>query len=208
MKQKSKVLKFFTNIYVKNIFLMIVVLFVIILLTLFSLNLYTHHNEYSVVPSLKGLQIGEASKLLTSQGLTYEVVDSIYSPDGVAGAIIDQVPKENSKVKGGRSVYLTVQSKTVQQVAIPALQDYSQRQAEAQLKALGFNKIAIEEVSSPYKELVISVSYNGRELKAGEKIPKGSPLKLVVGAGDSSLDGDSINTTVTTNPDVDNSFFE
>lgn len=207
MKQKNKVLKFITSIYVKNILLMAIILFALIALLLFILNIYTQHNESSTVPPLKGLQLEEATKILRSADLTCQVVDSIYIADGVPGAIIDQVPKENSKVKRGRSVYLTVQAKTIQEIAIPALQDYSQRQAEAQLKALGFDKITVEEVISPYKGLVISISYNGKILTAGEKVPKGSPLKMVVGAGGESLDGDSVEIE-TTETEVDNSFFE
>lgn len=51
------------------------------------------------VPKLAGLQVEEANAILKSKGLHIEIIDSIYQKDAVPGAIIEQVPEENSKVK-------------------------------------------------------------------------------------------------------------
>lgn len=194
--------KIITNIYVKNILLMAVVFFVIIIAVLFWLNSYTRHNQSITVPSLKGLQVEDAAAIIKSSNLNYEVVDSIYEKRGVPGSILEQVPEENAKIKEDRTVYLIVQAKAEQLVSIPDLADYSQRQAEALLNALGFTNLQIEPVPSAYRGLVVSVEYKGVAVTAGQKIPKGSMLRLKVGDGLTS-ETDSINTSNTNNIDPD-----
>lgn len=180
---KFSLKKIIGNIYIKNFFLIIIVFIAVILGVLYWLDAYTRHNQSITVPSLKGLQIEEAAAILRSSSLGYEVVDSIFEKRGVPGAVLEQIPKENSEVKEGRTIYLTVQAKAEQLVSIPDLTDYSQRQAEALLNALGFTNIKIEEVSSEYRGLVVSVEYKGTPLSTGQKIPKGSVLRMKVGDG-------------------------
>ncbi|MFR9166084.1 MAG: PASTA domain-containing protein [Dysgonomonas sp.] len=181
---------------------MAVVFFVIIIAVLFWLNSYTRHNQSITVPSLKGLQVEDAAAIIKSSNLNYEVVDSIYEKRGVPGSILEQVPEENAKIKEDRTVYLIVQAKAEQLVSIPDLADYSQRQAEALLNALGFTNLQIEPVPSAYRGLVVSVEYKGVAVTAGQKIPKGSMLRLKVGDGLTS-ETDSINTSNTNNIDPD-----
>lgn len=206
MDKKNKILRFFKNVYVKNILMMIAIFLILVAIVLVILNFYTRHDESVVVPTVKGLQVEDAKGLLSRADLKFEVIDSVYQTGGVPGAIKEQIPKEDSKVKKGRTIYLIVQAKSVQMVAIPDLKDYSRRQAEGQLNSLGFTNIAIEEVSSPYKGLVISISYKGKIVTPGQKIPKGSALKMVVGAGGEEVEDsiDEVNTEV----NIDNTFFE
>ncbi len=203
MDKKNVVSRFISNIYVKNILLMIIVSCVLVAIVLFILNVYTRHNESVDVPAVKGLQIEEARGILNSASLECEVVDSIFVTGGIPGAVIEQTPKEASKVKEGRTVFLTIQAKGVQMVAIPELKDYSRRQAEAQLNSLGFNKIVIDEVPSAYAGIVISISYKGKELSPNQKVPKGATLRMTVGAGgESGLDSIPEQET-----NIDESFF-
>lgn len=206
-KKENTLKKILTNIYVRNILMMIAVVVVLIAVVLLFLNIYTRHNESVVVPQVTGLQIEEAGSILNSSDLKYEIIDSIFRSGGVPGAIIDQVPKEKVNVKFGRTIYLIIQAKTEQMVEVPELRDYSQRQAEAQLNSLGFTKILIQYVPSAYTGLVVSVSYKGKVLQPGQKIPKGSTLTMTVGGGGESLEGDSIEETPATNADVEKSFF-
>ena len=171
---------FFGNNILKNLAMIIITGGLLVILTLVFLHLYTRHGQNIVVPKLMGLQINEANTILNAKGLHIEIVDSIYSRDGVPGAILDQSPKANNKVKEGRSIYVTVYSKTPQQIVVPGLEDYSTRQALALLNSLGFTQISIEEVPSEYSGLVMAVEYHGRRLAPDEKIPAGSPLNLVV----------------------------
>jgi beta-lactam-binding protein with PASTA domain len=59
----------------------------------------------------------------------------------------------------------------------------SRREAEAQLRSLGFRLTEDEEVEDEPKGLVVGIKQNGRRLTAEQRISKGMPLTLCVGAG-------------------------
>lgn len=207
MKKENIILRLLKNIYVKNILMMIGAFVGLVIIVLFLLNFYTKHNESITVPTVKGLQVQDAAGILESSDLRYEISDSIFQAEGAPGSIIEQIPKEQSKVKKGRTVFLVIKAKGVQLVSVPELKDYSRRQAEAQLASLGFNKVTIQEVPAAYKGLVISISYREKQLTPNQKIPKGSPLVMTVGAGGDISEGDSISEQ-SDSQDIEKSFFE
>lgn len=207
MKKENIISRLLKNIYVKNVLMMIGAFVGLVIIVLFLLNFYTKHNESITVPTVKGLQVQEAAGILESSDLRYEISDSIFQAEGAPGSIIEQIPKEQSKVKKGRTVFLVIKAKGVQLVSVPELKDYSRRQAEAQLASLGFNKVTIQEVPAAYKGLVISISYRGKQLTPNQKIPKGSPLVMTVGAGGDISEGDSISEQ-SDSQDIEKSFFE
>lgn len=202
-KKKNIVLRILTNTYFKNILLMVVIFAALIAGVLFALNIYTKHSESVSVPTVKGLQIEDAVGILRAADLRYEVIDSTYHEGVVPGAIVEQIPSAKSNVKRGRAIYLKVQAKGQQMVAVPSLKDYTRRQAEAQLKTLGFNKVIIVEEPSQYKGIVLSLTYKGKEVTPNQKIPKGAALKMTVGAGGE----DSVDSTGESIPDLDKSFY-
>ena len=126
--------------------------------------------------------------------------------------VLTALPAGGSKVKSGRTVYLTVNADSAPKVAIPDIMDNSSlRQAEAKLRALGF-KITEPEYISGEKDWVYSIKYRGRDLKAGEKIPHEAVLTLTVGNGNETMPEDSalVNESGTANDDkpvVDESWF-
>lgn len=183
MTTKQSLKNIFENSIIKNLLLIILAGILLIFLTLFLLSVYTRHGQNVIVPKLHGLQVPEAKTILKSKGLHAEVVDSIYKRGAIPGAIIDQTPKPDNKVKEGRAIYVTIYAKSPQKVAIPALVDYSSRQAIALLNSLGFTDLAIEEVPAQYSGLVMAVEYKGKILIPNEEVPSGSALKLVVGSG-------------------------
>ncbi len=184
MNKKQVKKSIFSNSIIKNLLLIIVSGVVLVVLTLMFLHFYTRHGQYVVVPRLEGLQIEEANTILDAQGLQIEVIDSIYRSEAVPGAIIDQTPKAENRVKEGRSIYVSIYSKSPQQVAIPGLEDYSIRQATALLNSLGFTNLTIEEAPSEYSGLVMSVESRGRRLTPDELVPAGTPLKLIVSSSE------------------------
>ncbi|MDD2298387.1 MAG: PASTA domain-containing protein [Fermentimonas sp.] len=184
MSKKKVDTPIFGNSILKNISVMVITGIILVVIVLLLLNLYTRHGQNVVVPRLEGLQIEEANIILKAKGLHAEIVDSVYLRDAVPGAILDQTPKSDNKVKEGRSIYVTVYSKNPQQIAVPGLVDYSTRQAVALLNSLGFTQLSIEEVASEYSGLVMAVEYHGRALLPDEKIPAGSPLNLKVSSSE------------------------
>ncbi len=174
----------FGNSIIKNLLIIIGGGALIIVLLFLFAHVYTRHNQNIEVPSLSTLQVEEAKSILKSKGLKLEVLDSIYRKGAVPGSVIDQNPDAKSNVKRGRSVYVTIYSRMPQQIAIPGLNDFSLRQAQALLISMGFTQLTIEETPSEYAGLVLSVVYRGKTLRPDEKVPAGSPLKLIVGSGE------------------------
>lgn len=200
MNSKKNQKNIFGNKILLNILLIIGAGLAFLILLFLFLNVYTRHGQNVIVPDLHELQVNEARTLLKSKGLKIEVIDSIYRKEAVPGSIIEQTPKAKNKVKEGRAIYLIIYAQNPQQIAVPGLVDYSERQAIALLNSLGFDDIIIEEVPSQYQGLVISVEYRGKRLNAEEKIPAGSPLKLVVGSG-AAIDSLSMNQEYIVSPE-------
>ena len=161
----------------------VLVLCFIIFLVLQGLDSYTLHNKAIVVPDVKGLLIEEASIFLRNSGLRYEVVDSVYSKEVKPGAIQEMIPPIGSKVKKGRTIYITLNAKNAQSAAIPDVKNLSFRQGYALIKAQGFLSVETKYVSGPFKDLVIGVELNGKELSPGELVPLTAALILKVSNG-------------------------
>lgn len=175
-----------------NLAAMLAVVVAAPLLTLRWLDNYTLHGEAVVVPDVKGLPLAHAENEIFKQDLKSVVVDSNYVKDLPAGSILDQNPSGGAKVKEGRTVYLTINTGSVPKVSMPDIMDNSSlRQAEAKLRALGF-KVTEPVYISGEKDWVYSVTYKGRELHAGEKIPRESQVTLHVGNGNDTLPEDSL----------------
>ena len=164
-----------------NIAAAIVVGCVIVTVVLLSLKKFTLHGEEIEVPDLRGLYTEEAAIALKRSGLTYEVIDSVYMRDRLAGEIVEQVPAAGGKVKLGRKIYLTINAKAEKQVTVPDLTNFPMRQAKATLEASGFRVEKIEYRPSEYPGLVMDVKAGGRSVAAGERLRDGSSLVLVVG---------------------------
>ena len=195
-----------------NLIAMPIVVITVILGVLNWLDTYTHHGESIIVPNVNGLPLKHAENELSKKTLKIEVVDSNYVKGMPAGAILDQKPAGGSKVKKGRTIYLTINTEEAPKVAIPDIIDNSSfRQAEARLRALGF-KMTEPEFIEGEKDWIYGVKYNGKQLSTGEKIPREAVLTLCV--GDDKLNSDSLRTDslfLNTNKDnkaiVDESWF-
>ena len=167
-----------------NVLLMFVLLVGFPVLGLQFLVSYTHHGEKVEVIDVVGQNVYEAEMALSSLGLEAVVADSTYQRDMPAGVIVRQVPKAGNEIKSGRIVYLTKNLDHEPLVILPDLVgNCSRREAEAQLSSLGFKLTEDEEVEDEPKDLVVGIKQNGRRLTAEQRISKGLPLTLCVGAG-------------------------
>ena len=155
----------------------------LLLLSLFLVNIYTKHGKQQLVPEIRGLAIEEAIQTLKEHGLHAEIIDSMYVKTKTLGTIIEQNPAPHSIVKPGRQVYLIINSQSVRQVSFPHMRDISLRQAQAVARSIGFNIASIQYVTSEYRDLVLDVTYKGKSLTTGDKIPEDSSIVLVVGDG-------------------------
>lgn len=195
-----------------NLTAMVVVCVAAALGTLRWLDGYTRHGEAVVVPDVKGMNLRLAENELDKQSLKSIVIDSSYAKGMPPGSILEQNPSGGSKVKEGRTIYLTINADSAPKVAVPDIMDNSSlRQAEAKLRALGF-KLTEHEYINGEKDWVYNIKYRGRYLKAGEKIPHEAVLTLCVGDGNETMPEDSTITKVSgtiddDKPVVDESWF-
>ena len=171
-----------TNIIVRNLLLMCLTAGIVIWGVLLWLDSYTMHNQAIEVPDLKGLQEEAAATILSHRGLRCQVIDSVYSRTVAPGAVVEQIPGANQKVKENRIIFLTVNARNAQTVALPDVGETSLRQAIASLKSLGFVVDSIQYVTYEYRDLVVGVTYNGTTVSAGQRLPYGA--KIWVQAGD------------------------
>lgn len=166
-----------------NLFLIFFVTFFVVLILLGWLDNWTNHGHYVEIPQVKGLSYVEANKLLKNSGFGVELSDSIFDNKTPPGTVIEQNPKQGTKVKDGRTVYLTINAFSPKTVSIPSLTDVSLRQARSILEGLGIRNIIVKYIPSEYKDLVIGVKKDGMTLKPGTRIPVTEAIILEVGEG-------------------------
>ena len=165
-----------------NLIAMVIVLLVACYGTLYWLGTYTHHGESYIVPDVKDKTIAEANQLLEGHLIHGTIIDSTYIKGARAGIILEQTPTAGSRVKQGRTVYLTVTTNSVPLIALPDLIDNSSlRQAAAKLKSIGF-KLTEPELIAGEQDWVYGIKYKGKDLMSGDKIPHEALLTLCVGS--------------------------
>lgn len=176
-----------------NIVAMVVVGIGFIFGVLEWLDVYTRHGETVTVPNVREMTVEEAEKAFRQEGLVCVISDTRYVKNLAAGIVLDMKPNAGEKVKEGRTIYLTINTREVPLRAVPDVADNSSfRQAEAKLQSVGFKLTEVQLIPGE-KDWVYGVKYQDRELSAGEKVPVGTALTLIVGDGLGELSGDSLN---------------
>jgi beta-lactam-binding protein with PASTA domain len=149
------------------------------------LDISTHHNEKIEVPDLKKMSLTDVEITLEDLDLNFVVIDSAsYNPNYPKKSVIDQSPDAGDFVKEDRKIYLTLNPSNYRDVTVPDLYGKTKRQATSQLRAIGFrispNSIKVRDIA---ENVVRGLKFSGKNLKAGDKIPKNSLITLVVGDG-------------------------
>lgn len=143
----------------------------------------TNHGETITVPDLRGMKFDELEAFLSEHDLRFEFNDSAYSEDFPPYTVLQQYPKEGSKVKEHRKIYVTVNRLTPPTVPLPELVDRSRINAEVVLKSSELKRGHILLTPSPFLNLVKEMRYLGKPVQAGTRVPKGAVIDLVVGDG-------------------------
>jgi len=148
------------------------------------LPFYTHHGETVTVPDLSGYRFLEASQLLENTGLQYEVsVDSGFSADLPALAVLKQIPDASSQVKTGRRVYLTLNARNAPILKMPNLVNMPLKNVQEILSNIGLQRGDIVYMPDIGINVVLDQRYRGVSIKEGFEIPKGATIDLLVGDG-------------------------
>lgn len=168
---------------IKTLVQMVIVFFLLIAITLYGLKLYTRHGKAVLVPDVKAMALPDALRILDREGFRYDIIDSLFVDEAVPGTIVEQTPAGGSKVKEGRIVYLSINAYSPRMITCPKVADMSMRQALSTLESRGLTNIKVQEVPSEYPDLALGLQYRGETLEAGDKIPAGSTVTLLVGNG-------------------------
>lgn len=177
---------------IKNLIFIFITMIVLVAILLYWLNIYTQHGKSVTVPNVQRLSVQDAAPILAHNHLRYEIIDSIYVSGAAPGSILEQIPQEGLKVKEGRTIFLTINATSARKISIPDVKDMSLRQASALLIAQGFPEPDIQYVSSEYKDLVLGVSLNGKNMERGAKLSADTHLTLLVGDGYAVSPADSL----------------
>jgi eukaryotic-like serine/threonine-protein kinase len=172
-----------TRRFLKHLAYSILLFLVIAWITLTILKMYTRHDQVAVTPNYVGLSMDQVNELESSKEFDIVVVDSIYDYTKEPGSVISQDPLPGTKVKPGRAVYLSLVSFMPEQVSMPDLIDLSLRRAKALLQTYGLKLGRISVVADIAENAVLKVIVNGRTVKPGTSIRKGSVVDLVIGSG-------------------------
>ena len=179
----SLIKKLFSPIIWGNLLVMALTVVVLAIGVWVGLGVYTHHGEEIIVPDVEGKLFGDAEYTLAMLGLEAVVVDSTYNRAVPSGAVMIQLPKGGSKVKSGREIYLTINSRESPSVSFPDIADNcSMREAQDHLQQLGFRLGPMELVPGD-KDWVYGVKCRGRLVMTGERVPTDAMITLLVGSG-------------------------
>ena len=147
-----------------------------------SLSYITRHKDEKRVPALVGRDMNTVLQELHNAGFDVSV-DSTYDPERKPYVVVGQIPDSGSMVKDGRMLFITVKNTTPPTIPMPNLVSLSFRSAEMILKS---NKLSLGDTSSRpdiAKGAVLEQLYRGKKIKAGDMIPQGSAISLVLGDG-------------------------
>ena len=124
------------------------------------------------VPTVTGLSFEQASKKISDAGLKVARGEDVNHDTVPAGEVVSQRPAKGTLFRG-ETVTIVV-SKGPVMVEVPNVQSKPIKEAEATLKALGF-QVEVRRPLGTFFELVRDQSTPG-----GEKAPKGSTITLTV----------------------------
>lgn len=148
------------------------------------LPIATNHGESMTVPDLEGILLADLDEFLEERDLRYEVEpDSGYSPKYPPLAVLKQFPLAESKVKEGRKIYLTLNASQPPVVKIPSLIQRSLKNAQLELRSLGLLLGEIRYKPDFALNTILGQYYDGKKLREGDEIPKGSRIDFEVGDG-------------------------
>jgi beta-lactam-binding protein with PASTA domain len=143
----------------------------------------THHGESITVPDLKGMKVEELQPFLSKHDLRFEIDDSTYSEDFPPFSVLRQFPKEGSKVKEGRVIYVSVNRKSPPTMPLTDLTNISLTAADIILKSTQLRRGRVSYRPHPFLNLVLEMYYKGRPIQPGAQVQKGTTIDLVVGDG-------------------------
>lgn len=188
MDMKDFLGKFVSRYLLGHLLAMVLVVVLLCVGIMYGLSAYTHHGEGVEIPDLYGMNYTDAISLLSSKGIRVVSNDTGYNQRMEADCILLQMPGAGTKVKEGRTVYVTINSNSSPKIRIPdVIDNCSYREAQARLTAVGFSLLEPKVVDGE-RDWVYGIRAGNRNLQAGDAVSIETPLTLVIGRGNSEED--------------------
>lgn len=171
-----------TKTFRTNLLIAIGSIIALLIFIFYSLGFYTHHGEGMPVPKLKGLTVEKAFQLLESQGLRYQINDSIYLIDKAPGIVVEQDPDPNTNVKANRTIYLII-TRDAPNIKFPDIEGKTFLEARSILNNYQLKVGDTTYKSDVARDVILEATFGGNIFKKGQSLPKGSSINLVLGDG-------------------------
>jgi len=185
--QGPGIMRFITSkIFWLNIFAAVVVTVILLWGLLFFIQQFSRHGESQTVPNLTGKTTVEAMEELDNLNLEYAVMDSTFDPDERPLSIISQDPLPDSKVKSGRTIYVTVNMTQAPKTEIPRFEiGTSYISVREVLESRGLKVGDIIYKPFEYRDVYLDMKVHGerKSIQPGSKLAKGTKIDLILGNG-------------------------
>lgn len=142
----------------------------------------TGHGKEMKVPDIVGKSLKDGEAQLKKIGFDIQI-DSSYDPTKKALTILGQQPELGEVVKPGRTIFITVNKTEPPKTPMPNLTGLSLRSA---MMILNGAKLKLGDTTyrpDIAQGAVLDQLYNGQVIRAGQMIPQGSTISLVLGDG-------------------------
>lgn len=166
-----------------HLLIMLGISLALLLLIFLFIRIYARQGEEYELPDFIGQDIALMEQDNTLD-LDFVVQDSVFRPGQPGGIVLTQDPRGGTHVKKGRKVYLSITAYSADETVLPELAGLTVRQAVSELNAVGLSVGKLKFVDDPYKNNVINQTSQGKAIYAGQQLPRGSVVDLLVGLGD------------------------
>jgi serine/threonine protein kinase len=155
----------------------------ILLVSVFIFWFFWPQENKITVPNLTNMTEEQVKETLGHLDLNYVLLDSIdFNPAFPKLTVVEQDPIAGSIVNDGSKVYITLNSSGYAMVTLPDLKNKTFIEAKNALIDLGL--VVGELIYVPDLAIIVhEVSFNGRTVKAGDKLMKNSKIDIVLGDG-------------------------
>ncbi|WP_051296162.1 PASTA domain-containing protein [Eisenibacter elegans] len=143
----------------------------------------TSYGESVTVPNLIGMSVDEVAQVMRERRMVFIVKDSTYNKNVKPYTVLNQSPEPGATVKQGRKIYVIVTPFNPPKVRMPQLKDVPFSDAERMLRNLDLEVGRVKYRPDYSTNAVLEQWWKSSEIKAGDSIPKGSKIDLVVGDG-------------------------
>ena len=179
MKELIAFLK--SKLFLKNLAVAIVIIVLFFWGAVKFLDVYTRHGQFTKLPDFSKKALTDVEKTLKGQNLNYIIIDSSYNATLPPHTVINQIPYPGAHVKKHRNVYLYITTATAPLVEMPNVVDVPMANAQLMLQSSGLKVGKISRKNDICVGCVLKATYKGKDIQAGDKIPQGSTINLIVG---------------------------